>query len=227
LLPHLEQTAVYDHWDQDVEWGPGYARNKELYGFEIDVLQCPSDIDNEPWFNADHYTGPRREAFSSYRCNQGTRIQLRYWSPRDGIFYPQSTIRFADITDGLSTTFGLSEYYNAQTRLPNDEDTHWYGIWCDPGADLFTTQYPMNADFDNALSWPAAPVVDGASSGHEGGAHFGMMDGSVRFISESIESWRLTQANLDEIWNTGSTSVEPRLYQWLSTRNGGEVVDEF
>jgi len=53
-------------------------------------------------------------------------------------------------------------------------------------------------------------------SAHEGGAHFLMGDGSVRFINENIDS--------DGSITGGSTM---RQYQRLLHRNDGQVVDEF
>ncbi len=70
-----------------------------------------------------------------------------------------------------------------------------------------------------------------------------MMDGSVRFIKDSINSWQINQANTQGSYTcvptglsvtTSSAGDSPiwvvapgtrfGVYQQLSTRNGGEVI---
>jgi prepilin-type processing-associated H-X9-DG protein len=53
-------------------------------------------------------------------------------------------------------------------------------------------------------------------SAHEGGAHFLLGDGSVRFISENIQ------------WNGERTAyTDDGIYQLLGSRADGQVVGEF
>ena len=66
----------------------------------------------------------------------------------------------------------------------------------------------------------------GASSYHARGANFAFCDGSVRYVSQEIDSWQLSDQELDAVFD-GSEQfpLQPRrLYQWLHTRNGGEAI---
>lgn len=96
--------------------------------------------------------------------------------------------------------------------------------WCDGGA-LFTrfvTMLPPNGP--SCEESPASEWLGGmmsASSRHVGGVQVLMADGSVRFVSENINTG-----------NQGATEVTsgPSPYGiWgaLGTKNGGEVISEF
>ena len=55
---------------------------------------------------------------------------------------------------------------------------------------------------------------------------FCLVDGSVRFIAESIDSWQLSQQSLLGVYEDPDYAIPeaPRVYQHLSTRAGGEAV---
>jgi prepilin-type processing-associated H-X9-DG protein len=139
-------------------------------------------------------------------------------------------IRFTDISDGLSNTFCIGEFLPAQSDLAYDGPvvvqggTYNYGNtnWArsDSSAALCTTMIPLNymTPFDqtgnygqiangatctnpatNRANWG---VSEGFKSLHTGGANFVFCDGSVHFISQSI--------------NLGT-------YEYLGCRNDGQV----
>jgi len=111
-----------------------------------------------------------------------------------GIFgrYPKS-IRFAEVTDGLSSTFMIGE------TLP----THC--VW----QSVFVPNFPMSGTMIPLGTMEAAATnvnpgrVCGYKSFHPNGANFGMGDGSVRFVSRTIDY---------------------QLYNYLGSRAGGEQV---
>jgi prepilin-type processing-associated H-X9-DG protein len=73
-------------------------------------------------------------------------------------------------------------------------------------------------------------MVTAASSFHPGGANFAFLDGSVRFLKESIDSWPFDPATgrpRGVTYNAPFYFAAPgsiHVYQALSTRSGGEVI---
>jgi prepilin-type N-terminal cleavage/methylation domain-containing protein/prepilin-type processing-associated H-X9-DG protein len=151
-------------------------------------------------------------------------------------------VRLANITDGTSTTLAFGE--RAHGRLSRDggdfADFYWWNFWasCAYGDTLFTTFYPINpwkslgnVEVPGDASPNATAYVLATSSFHPGGANFAFVDGSVRFLRDSIATWSydpLTGVPTDVTLNgqglfvPGPGSV--KVYQALSTRNGGEMT---
>src|SRR5262249_11418286 len=121
-----------------------------------------------------------------------------------GLFHNRSSVGIAALTDGTSNTIAFSEHAHG---LLSDVDTgdfytsferrywHW---WCDGafGDTMFTTMYPMNpqkrlkdGEWDTDANTKATSYIASASSFHPGGCNFAFVDGSVRFLKESINSW--------------------------------------
>jgi prepilin-type N-terminal cleavage/methylation domain-containing protein/prepilin-type processing-associated H-X9-DG protein len=154
----------------------------------------------------------------------------------------------ASITDGLSNTFAFGEKAHgkfSQTADVNGSiDYQYNGAWVSGtfGDTLFTTLYPMNPfnrigdDLVNGSYFYSFGAEEdnfsiAASSFHPGGCNFGFLDGSVRFLKETINTWPYNPSNgvpTNVSFNpsTGLFSAGPPggVYQALSTRAGGEIV---
>jgi prepilin-type N-terminal cleavage/methylation domain-containing protein/prepilin-type processing-associated H-X9-DG protein len=250
LMPYLEQQPLFNAVNYDVNMYN--APNFTISATRIGTLSCPSDPRaGEPRTLPDNSLldpGPAIMCYTSYAGCNGTWM---LWFQQDfppqrymnGLFFIRSAVTLAQITDGTSQTMALGE--RAHTLLDNTSALWWHwwtsGNW---GDTTFCTLYPMNpfrrvagdaADqyADATGDTRAAAYISGASSLHPGGANFAFMDGSVRFLKETIQTWPYDQTTGLPAGVTfdpaGPYILGPNVrfgvYQALSTRNGGEVID--
>ena len=198
-------------------------------------------------------------AYNSYSACTGTwfHATMNVGAPRapnpvrlanqNGLFHIRSSVRFASITDGLSNTIAFGEHAHGKltdvsgTSSPDTdlEATYWHW-WCDGGYGdtMFSTMFPMNPqkktkDSTWADGWNGgtAAYIASAGSFHPGGSNFAFMDGSVRFLKETIDSWPIDGNGVPtSLVKNGDITygIKPGarvgIYQALSTRNGGEVI---
>jgi prepilin-type N-terminal cleavage/methylation domain-containing protein/prepilin-type processing-associated H-X9-DG protein len=163
-------------------------------------------------------------------------------------------IKLASITDGTSNTIAYSEHaHGLFSKTPDSMgivDFYCWNWWLSGnyGDTLFTSLYPINPQkkigvgyLDNGtgngtIGLGGDDFVLAASSFHPAGANFAFMDGSVRFLKDTIDSWTLVPnsngfaapAGFTTDANGTFTATGPHakvgVYQALSTRNGGEVI---
>ena len=135
-------------------------------------------------------------------------------------------------TFGVTTPAGCSALYNKTTRqYPGGAwtgDTIRGYRWGDGGAyfSAISTAIPPNGAscFTAATASHWNDGIFSASSTHTGGVHALLADGSVRFISENIDSGN--QATAFPLPTAGSASPYGT-WGALGTRAGGEVIGEF
>jgi prepilin-type processing-associated H-X9-DG protein len=146
--------------------------------------QYPSGIYNEP--PPSYYPVGQNDCHNNLRCR--------------GIFFRQSfqrPVKISSVTDGTSHTFMVGE------DLPdyNNHSVAFYanGDWCSCNLPL-NNLISLDPGAINLQFWPDD---QGFRSHHPGGAQFCLADGSVRFVSESIDN---------------------QTYRVACTRNGGEPL---
>jgi Protein of unknown function (DUF1559) len=113
LLPFVEQQSLHDQAVSDYGRLPSPFTGHIGMQAVVDIYQCPSELDAGEL----HWTHKNRPvASTSYLGVNGTD-----WEKEDGVFFRDSSIRFADIADGTSNTLMIGE-------RPASPD-FWYGWW--------------------------------------------------------------------------------------------------
>jgi prepilin-type N-terminal cleavage/methylation domain-containing protein/prepilin-type processing-associated H-X9-DG protein len=168
----------------------------------IYILVCPSDAAMPSpavgqygayYFGLSSYPGCSGTSFTS--TNGAAMLQ-------NGIFYTNSTVNIDEITDGTSNTFFFGE--RSRMNLLTSSTAQSVGGWA------WANQYALEDHTANTAPGKMEGILphdlNYFGSQHSGGtgANFSFADGSVRFISNSIDV--IT-------------------YIRLSTRAGGEVID--
>ncbi|QDV67325.1 Type II secretion system protein G precursor [Rosistilla carotiformis] len=195
LLPFMEQQAMFDQ----VRYDGNYVQNLPISLNRLDTLLCPSGPQlysvstaaNEADCYTSHYYGNSGPIGTNGQTGQTyTRDTSRENASfgeyaTDGIFQLRSNLRFADILDGTTNTIGIGElsyqkygFYRAWTR-----GLYWYN-----GVALLSSKnhkWPINAAVNGGFTMTFNN--GGYGSQHPGGCMMGMMDGSVRFLSETID----------------------------------------
>jgi hypothetical protein len=177
---------------------------------------------------------PERFATANY-CGNGGSFAESFEAPllaqnellTNGLLGRDSARRLRDITDGASNTFIIGEVIHY--------DFHWdptlYGHFHLPRAACCTLKLVRNGN--RTLNPEATATVDerrhGFSSLHVGGAHFGLCDGSVRFVSEHIDnsSRQWAEETKDDPFDRLNGGADYRTYQRLFSRNDALPAGQF
>ena len=214
ILPFLEQASLFNAVNFD--WVIWSAANTTVMGARLEVYQCPSDAmasmtdiyRGDLFFEPGHeffYYGAFDVAYTSYAGNAGTWFHhsrdLSRLAQCNGLFYRASATRLADITDGMSNTIFYAEH--AVSLLIDDterivEGPQWAGGWY--GSTIFTSFFPINPqgkvndEYGDGL---CRAFIGAVSSKHPGGANAAFVDGSVKFIKDTIDSWAVDPGHGD------------------------------
>jgi len=116
-----------------------------------------------------------------------------------GMFSMRPTaVKIAHVSDGTSNTLLVGETVNTKDPVAGIpyHTNDWMDAWC-----IMSTVYGINTP--NLGEYYAA---EGFASYHPRGAHFLLVDGSVHFVSETIDLFLLS---------------------YLGTKGGGDIVSEF
>lgn len=211
-LPFIEQGNLNSRYDANSSTGGG-AGNQFLNAAEVPIYRCPSAPQNPP----SPYPGITgfTWALGNYACNNGfgpmTSVNPQTAeiarTVRPGVFAANRKFGLRDMTDGTSSTMMVSEIYaNASTATSSDwrgnltypENCmfHWNEAPNSRTPDRLRNQLcvstPMNPCVGTFTSFSARNIIVTARSLHTGGVQVAFGDGSVRFVSESVNliSWQ-------------------------------------
>lgn len=176
ILPYLDQDPLYRQLDPKQGWNQG--PNQQVADTRLTVFLNPQSP-TPPQF--------RDRGYTDYVGVAGLGVNGPLTKPGDkgaGLFAYDHPRRMRDVTDGTSNTIMIGEV------------SQNVGPWLQGGSATIRpfTQKPY-------LRGP-----DGYGGVYPGGAHFGLGDGSVRFISDNID---------------------PRLIEGMTTIQGSEILGDF
>ncbi|MBX3414733.1 MAG: DUF1559 domain-containing protein [Pirellulales bacterium] len=239
LLPFVEQKALYDEYDFSVSWS--HVNNLPITSQRIPVYECPSaprsnlTLDHNPdgfqdtvttWvgivavgdYSASLGVDPRLEAVAAAatppKVVNSSEVYASSGAKLTNGFLPKnSTLTFADITDGLSNTIAWLEsagrpfVYQNGLQVSTDLLEHHTnaGGWCRPASEILfagsnrqgtvipglyinrTNGYDHTDEEYGGTGFPAPYGTEGTSqpySFHSGGFNYLLGDGAVKFFDQ-------------------------------------------
>jgi prepilin-type N-terminal cleavage/methylation domain-containing protein/prepilin-type processing-associated H-X9-DG protein len=185
LLPFIEQNSVHTLFNYHARYDA--ASNRAATSCIIPSYLCPSTKRREPSrvgdLTADHTAHGRNPSGIPRGCTDYGGV-CGYKNPFNGVLMWDATISIKQITDGASKTMMVVEDSGRGWRMD--------GEWAN-GENIFEVERPINVEQNNEI-W----------SDHPGGAQSLFCDGSVHFLSETLEETILSA---------------------ICTRAGGEIAD--
>jgi len=231
ILPYLEQSALYNQLDMNLLNVPEQtlaSDNKKAREHQVSVFRCPTDTfpDYDNGYAQNSYSGSLgSQATATGSCapfdkfkeplsknfNYGRTSNSQQVS---GMFAQgQAKIAIRDVTDGASNTLFVGECLSSCHSLTTRNGWWGSGSRAVASSTIVYINEMTTCDGSSRISDPNCTVAANAGnyawgfkSMHTGGAHFLMVDGAVRFISENVNH---------------------QTYQYLGGRADGNVVGEF
>lgn len=201
IFPQLELQTLHDaiRVGRGSLWGTlDDASVLALMQKEISTLRCPSDT--APTVGGYRQINGKSLTVSNYVGNNSSdNIVIDDDATVGGLFVRDRAIRFADILDGLSNTFAVGERcwqftaggttYISASAMPygmanTDDNARQSDTW---GCGLYKLNLAGTTQPDATIGTNRG--MRAWSSRHPGGANFLLADGSVRFVSETIQGY--------------------------------------
>lgn len=239
ILPQLEQLNLFEALDvgpSSFEDAANDPARLALLQTPLPVFICPSDP--EPGVNRNRPFLAKTGGFLvGMTLAQDTEFAKSNYmgvngdKGSDGMFDSGGNrhFEFGDVTDGTTNTFFVGERRSRSHPQQTVPEGAWAGIWAgqegsgngitnvwcllgQTGYKMNTGQHSLDPTDTNATDQPLIAF----SSEHVGGAHFLMVDGSARFVSENIQ-WNDDVAGPNDIG----------LYHSLGSKNDNNLIGDF
>ncbi|HUQ69896.1 MAG TPA: DUF1559 domain-containing protein [Planctomycetaceae bacterium] len=252
IMPYMDQANAYNKINLQEVWSS--ATNAPVVsGFRVPVYFCPSDAK----IDQPRFTSGVNLYCTNYGFNFGTWFVYDPVTGRggDGLFYPNSSLRWESVTDGTSNTLLAAEVrsWQAYTRNAPPPSTAIPNSVADVLAavvvGLTDRLQPATADGTGHTEWA------NGHSHHSGFTSTLVPNTIVKFTFSGVdfdcdyasrqEGSNTTQASYSAITSRSyhegmvhaalcdgavkviSENIDRTVWRSLSTRSGGEVVGEF
>jgi len=169
ILPYLEQSMLAGSLNDT--YGPHHFVNRTVIDSHVNTLMCPAAS-----FNLEHSVrnqSPGRSAYAG--CHHD--VEAPIGKNDHGVLYLESSVRAAQVGDGMSQTFFLGE-------IPLPGEAGWAS---GTRATLRNTGHPLEQIIQEGKAEVPSTFVGGFGSRHLGGATFSFGDGSVRFVHVTVD----------------------------------------
>jgi prepilin-type N-terminal cleavage/methylation domain-containing protein/prepilin-type processing-associated H-X9-DG protein len=231
LLPFIEQDNAHRLVNFTAPWDD--PSNAVACAIEIKTFQCPSDQRTQVpagWAGNNYRVNQGSGILWGLPSSSGPNSTM---PAPNGPFFLNSSVRLTDITDGTSNTAAWSEHMkgdfsngivtlNGDTfrpgSFPSTPDqavadcnasaqgvSNVGGPWLQ-GYHSTTVYFHVGPPNSLSCMYPPGRIATTANSGHTNGVNMALCDGSVRFVTNSID-----------------------LFTWraLGSRNGGEILADY
>jgi prepilin-type N-terminal cleavage/methylation domain-containing protein len=233
LLPQLDQGPLYSQMGVSksfsIAGGGSTVRLRHVHT-PLEVFRCPSDTTDDVSIVAEggdiDFLGGQTDqgSVSNYLGNFGNSSRGNCLpngptnGPGNGIFFQNAKIKFRDVTDGVSNTIAVGEAgFRQRAPGPRSGAGWWIGADRDSRRNMLrSVRLPINLRNFSAFG-----------SLHAGGSLFLMMDGSVQFLNENIDSNPGPgSGNICSADGTPGSGVLG-VYQRLGIRNDGQPIGAY
>ncbi len=173
ILPALEQGSLSAKCNFSLN--TAVASNRDAIRIALPVMRCPSDI-------APETVEVKLTGYPDATVATGNFVGC------EGFLSGLSSVKFGLVTDGLSMTLLLGERnYHPPVNGTLPFTSAWCGVVTEANLYVFTSSPHIAVTGQKPINRSATSPAN-FSSRHPGGAYFARGDGSVGFISDSIDA---------------------------------------
>ncbi len=216
LLPFMEQTPAFNKavFSGDWSYQDGPSPNTEIMNtLRVNTLWCPSapipktKVLKDVTIQTPHYVGIEGSFYQGGSATvESTATQVNAYGRtvfNGAIQIAEFPVGFQNLADGTSNVMMASEQSDFQrdsagNKVDRRSCNHWGGAWsCGSGArdwtqNVTTIRYPIRGGFGSAGNTQNYEANIPLFSAHPGGVMIVLCDGSVRFVTQTVDFATLT-----------------------------------